>query len=205
MLATAKKKSLDIGAVLGSAKKTDVKKSSVLELVVDETTLHSAEVCSKYIVAKKDATTGFATAQTELLSLIQGVRTSAIRQRGYASSFSIPLPEGKKLVMSWKHQYSKIPLEAEDALRAEFGEEYDEYIMPERMSIKIKDSQYTEEGLTRLMSGELTADTFAEFCEVERWLEPTERYTHEYPKFKPERKGVVDLYIKQYTPAFKVK
>jgi len=195
----------DVNSVLNGAKKTDAKKSSVKDMAVDSATQQLAQEVARYDGDKKNAEAGLKTKKAELYNVINPIRLAMIRQFGYGSSFKIGLEDSKSLIMSWKHQYSKIPLEAEDALRREFAESYDEYYFIERMSIKIKESQYTQEGLTRLMQGGLTADNFAEICEVERWIEPTERYTQDYPTFSEERRKVCDQYISQYAPAYKVK
>ncbi len=200
---TAKKK-FDINAVLDKSKKTDKKESSVQAMSVDTDTQATAEELALYIKELKNAEAGKATAIDNLLAVILPVRAGMIRQFGYGSSFKIGLSTGKDLIASWKHQYSKIPTEADELLRKEFDADMEFYFI-EKMAISVKQEAMTDQHLENMMTGKLTPEDFPNYFEVQRWLVPTERYTHEYVRFSEERKLVCDRVIKQYAPAFKVK
>ncbi len=138
---------------------------------------------------------------SEVTETVEPLRAEIIKAKGYNSSVKIPDTNGMYLTLTWLAKYSKTPLDNKGTLENILGEDYGNYI-DQRMVIKVKD--VSENSLKDLIAS-VGAERFSQFFEVERWLEPTRRYTEEfYTALDRVRQQLAGI-IRQYKPSIKTK
>lgn len=147
--------------------------------------------------------------ETELELLFNDVLKSAEQERnkmlsnnGYFSSVKVYGTNGESIIISWKDKYNKIPLQNYNELKELLSSNTDNYF-EKKMTIKVKE-EIAEQDLKELILL-IGADKFSKFFEVERWIEPTSKYTFEKHLFDEKIREKLDLIVKQYKPALKTK
>jgi len=138
---------------------------------------------------------------SEIVEGIEPLRAGLIRKQGYLSSVKIPDSKGMIVGVTWSSSYTKVPLEMKETLQGILGERYDGYFA-QKLVIKVKD--VGEDALKELIVT-VGPEQFSRFFEVDRWIEPTKRYTEEFYTTLDKDRGKLAPLVKQYKASIKVK
>lgn len=191
----------NLESILGSAEKEKKTKSKVQE--VNLSLEHKVKV-DKMIELKTNITnneTELDLLFQEILSILEKERNNLIAKNGYFSSIKVSGTNGGNIIVSWKDKYSKIPIQNYDDLKALFDGNLDSYFA-KKMTITVK-QEISENDLIELISL-IGAERFAKYFEVERWIEPTSKFTYEKHLLDENIKNKVELIVKQHKPSLKI-
>lgn len=137
--------------------------------------------------------------EEEFLAEVGKNKEMFMKDFGWVPSVKIRDYQGGYVTVVWSHAYSKIPTDYEETLK-ENVPNYDNYFK-EKTTIKVKD--VTENTLTELINL-VGAENFARFFEVERWIEPTEKFTEDSWKMKEAMSNLTGI-IMQKKPSVRVR
>lgn len=156
----------------------------------------------KYDVAKA-AKAELELSEEELLSSVKPEYVKTLKDR-YVNSAR--LAEGDvEATVSWKDAYSKIPTEKAEEIRNLVGDQYEDYFKEVNEIVVKEDVAANEDLLTRLIEA-IGPDTFEKFFDVAQHIRPTSRFTQErYRELSPEVNNQLDVTVRQYKPAVRVK
>lgn len=118
--------------------------------------------------------------------------------KGAQGSFKFADSNGKFLLVSYKDQFSKIPIEHADFLREKLGAKFDEYFL-EKRDIRIIDP--TDKTIEFLVD-KLGEEVFQDYFEV-KGIDIVAKTGMSYRQFDIEDEEVRSL-LNQYAPSFKV-
>lgn len=156
----------------------------------------------KYDVAKA-AKADLELSEEELLSSVKPEFVKTLKER-YVNSAR--LVEGEvEATVSWKDAYSKIPTDKADEIRDLVGSKYDDYFK-EVNEIVVKEDVAANEDLLAKIIEAVGPDVFDKFFDVAQHIRPTTRFTQErYRELSPEVNNQLDVTVRQYKPAVRVK
>lgn len=198
-----KKEEFSIDDVLSTAAVTkDKSSSSKVPVLTVPKDLQEKAARIREIKDKLDSLTSeFEVLSSEIVEGIEPLRADVIQKQGYTSSVKIPDSKGMMVGVTWSSSYTKVPMDSKETLRTILGDRYDGYFA-QKLVIKVKD--VGEDSLKELIAS-VGPEQFSRFFEVERWLEPTRRYTEEfYTALNQERVKLAPL-VRQYKASIKVK
>jgi len=141
----------------------------------------------------------------------KGAHTASVRLKG---------PKGAQLLVSWKHAYSKIPMDQEEALQQLVGKDRWERFFGTALEITFKypdSDQMLNDFLATLGKAALPAETdkaklieagneaFLKFFAVKMHLAPKPEYTERRRvELSDEQNAKLDQLVKQYSASAKV-
>ncbi|MFH1564056.1 MAG: hypothetical protein ABIF11_11680 [Nitrospirota bacterium] len=176
-------------------------KSKVPILTVNEDTMQLAGEIRDLKAQIDSLKSQFETKEAEILAQVTPER-ERLCKLDYQSSIKVPDLNGMTILISWKDQYTKIPIDTEQNIKQIIDGKYQDYFEPE-MQITVKKEALTEDALKELIT-KIGVSEFSKFFDVERWIKPTSRYTREqFAVFTPEQRQALTMYVKQYKPAIK--
>lgn len=157
---------------------------------------------SKYEAAKA-AKTELELSEEELLSHVKPGYQETLKQR-YVNSAR--LSEGEvEATVSWKDAYTKVPAEKETEIRNLVGSKYDSYFHLVN-EIVVKEDVAANERLLEELIAAVGPETFSKYFDVAQHIKPTTRFTQErYRELSPEVNNQLDVTVRQYKPAVRVK
>ncbi len=196
-------KEINIMDVLNTATvKTETKgKSKVPVLTVSENVMQLAGEIRELKGQIDSLKSMFDVKEAEILTLVIPERERLCKS-DYQSSIKVPDLDGMTILISWKDQYSKIPIETENNIKQIVDGKYQEFFETD-MNISVKKEALNETALKELII-KIGVSEFSKFFDVERWIKPTNRYTREqFIALTPEQRQALSLYVRQYKPAIK--
>jgi len=201
-LVSVEKKSSGLDAVLASAEvKRPKSKSPMLE--IKEPIPGIIKKISGLKAALEDAKAQFEAAGKTLTDVVLPLYRSYI-----VNSFvnSVHITDGlADLLLTWKHAYSKIPLEQAGDIRQVVGEKYGE-LFKEVAKVEVRTEVMDNEALLSELIGKIGAENFAKYFSCERFIRPTERFTEErFRVLSKEQNEALDPLVKQYAAALKLR
>lgn len=138
----------------------------------------------------------------EISDFVIPEREKLIEKNGYFTSARLFSSSGDSITISFPNKYSKIPLEDYENLQEILHDRTSDFFR-KKINISVKED-ISEELLQELVT-KIGPERFAEFFEVQRWVEPTSRYSTERHLIPKEQREKLDLFVKSSAPVFKTK
>lgn len=157
-----------------------------------------ADRTHKAYLANKDAEATFKALEGQVLDLSSAAYEKHAKSGDFTKSFNIPGTETPGVQISYKDQFSALPIEQEEGLREQLGEKFDLYFEQKRELSLVDTSDET----IKLLIKKLGQDEFKRIFSIKVSL--TTKPDMDRKQFDlPE--GVATLSgLKQYKPALKI-
>jgi hypothetical protein len=163
---------------------------------------------ARFLKAKQDkanAEAEMATAEAEILPKALAARVKELRALG---RFESAVVVNEAVLLVTQNKYSKVPLDAGDALEKAFGDDMDKLIK-KVTEISLSEKAINDpEGLRRIIEA-IGVDKFKDYLVVEQYFQPTEALHHGIvmdPKIEAKAKPLLEQKILKPTkPSLRVK
>jgi hypothetical protein len=146
-------------------------------------------------------TTEYDLLAAETIEAVEPLRVAAMKS-GYTSSVKVPGASGMGVTISWSAKYAKVGLETAPAIQQVIGDRMRDYFAN---GLQITVTDVSEASLKELIQL-VGPEQFSRFFAVERWLEPTRRYSEEfYTAFTDTERATLSGLVRQYKPSIKTR
>lgn len=173
-------------------------------------TLPEVDELKKLLLELADLEAQEKTVGRKIKDVVGAFHRDLAKKGNYTTSVRASGPEGGQVLISWKHAYSKIPPDAEDALRSILGDKYDRFFGKKvEIVFQFPDSPAQFEEFIKVLGGgdlDKGGELFLKYFKVDQVIAPKPEFTERrHVEFSDETNKQLDATgVKQYDSAIKL-